>query len=54
MTASSSDQIPAQMHAVVTTGNGGHDRLDHRLVLTPVQIIQETDLRGPFAMAWPG
>ena len=54
MTASSSDQIPAHMHAVVTTGNGGYDRLDHRLVPTPVQIIQETDFCGPFVMAGLG
>ena len=42
------------MHAVVTTGNGGYDRLDHRLVPTPVQIIQETDFCGPFVMAGLG
>ena len=54
MTASSSDKISAQMHAVATTGNGGYDRLDLRLVPTPVQISQETGFCGPFAMAGLG
>ena len=36
MTASPAGQIPTQMHAVVTTGNGGYDKLDYRLVPTPV------------------
>ena len=48
MTASSSDQIPIHMHAVVITGNGGYDRLDYRLLPTPVPIIQETDFCGLF------
>ena len=36
MKASPAGQIPTQMHAVVTTGNGGYDKLDYRLVSTPV------------------
>ena len=37
--------IPAQMHAVVTTGNGGYDRLDYRLVPTPVPSEGEVLVR---------
>ena len=48
------DALPAHMHAVVTTGNAGYDRLDHRLVPTPVKVIQETDFCGPFVMAGLG
>ena len=48
------DALPAHMHAVVTTGNAGYDRLDHRLVPTPVKVIQETDFCGPLAMAGLG
>ena len=36
MTALPANQIPIHMHAVVTTGNGGYDKLDYRLVSTPV------------------
>ena len=33
------------MHAIVTTGNGGYDRLDYRLVPTPVPGIDEVLVR---------
>ena len=39
------EDIPAQMHAVVTTGNGGYDRLDYRLVPTPVPAAGEVLVR---------
>ena len=54
MTALPADQIPIHMHAVVITGNGGYDRLDCKLMPTPVKIIQETDFCGPFVMAGLG
>ena len=33
------------MHAVVTTGNGGYDRLDYRMVPTPVPAAGEVLVR---------
>ena len=33
------------MHAVVTTGNGGYDRLDYRTVPTPVPAAGEVLVR---------
>ena len=33
------------MHAVATTGNGGYDRLDYRLVPTPVPSEGEVLVR---------
>ena len=35
------DVLPERMHAVVTTGNGGYDELEYRLVPTPVPAIGE-------------
>ena len=39
------DVLPERMHAVVTTGNGGYDRLDYRLVPTPAPAIGEVLVR---------
>ena len=41
MTASPAGRIPTQMRAVVTTGNGGYDKLDYRVVPTPVPVAGE-------------
>ena len=38
-------KIPESMFAVVTTGNGGYDRLDYRLVPTPAPAIGEVLVR---------
>ena len=38
MKALPADQIPIHMHAVVTTGNSGYDKLDYRIVPTPVPV----------------
>ena len=45
MAALAVDHIPTQMHAVVTIGNGGYDRLDYRLVPTPVPAAGEVLVR---------
>jgi hypothetical protein len=45
MTASPAGQIPIQMRAVVTTGNGGYDKLDYRLMPTPVPAAGEVLVR---------
>ena len=45
MKASPAVQIPNQMHAVVTTGNGGYDKLDYRLMPTPVPAAGEVLVR---------
>jgi len=45
MTDLTSHTVPLQMYAVVTTGNGGYDRLDYRLVPTPVPAAGEVLVR---------
>ena len=35
------EDIPIRMWAVVTTGNGGYDKLDYRVVPTPVPVAGE-------------
>ena len=39
------EDIPTQMYAVITTGNGGYDKLDYRLVATPVPAAGEVLVR---------
>ena len=37
--------MPNMKNAVVTTGNGGYDRLDYKLVPTPVPATEEVLVR---------
>ena len=39
------EHIPAKMWAVVTTGNGGYDKLDYRQVPVPTPAAGEVLLR---------
>ena len=45
MTALHFEDIPAEMWAVVTTGNGGYDKLDYRQVPVPVPGAGEVLVR---------
>ena len=48
MTALHFEDIPGEMWAVVTTGNGGYDKLDYRQVPVPVPGKGEV-----LVLVWP-